>query len=122
MTVNCAPGPATWSGDAPWNAAHTGPGDVADVNARLCQEVTELVVTHQPRYDGVFALFVIAHEATHLAGGPRWLDETYVQCRALRAMPALARWLKVRITFYQLQQIWFSASSRYRQAPCLPYG
>ena len=82
------------------NAAGTGPGSSARINAGDCKLVTRMIRQRfqwQASYDEQVALVAVIHEGVHLRGGPRWRDESYTQCRALHELPKVAAWLGVQL-------------------------
>ncbi len=92
VSIHCVKSfPDGRAGQASYNADLTGPGDYATIVTSLCSRIRELVrAGHFALTTGYWqtaALGVLVHEATHLAGGPMWLDETDVQCRSFRELP-----------------------------------
>ena len=82
------------------NAAGTGPGSSARINAGDCKLVARMIRQRfqwQASYDEQVALVAVIHEGMHLRGGPRWRDESYTQCRALHELPKVAAWLGVQL-------------------------
>jgi len=81
------------AGEASYNADRTGPGDSATIVSSLCTRIRLLIrnghFAPSSGYWQTAALGILVHEATHLAGGPLWQDETDVQCRALRTLPTV---------------------------------
>lgn len=101
----------------------TGPGDGARISRRYCAAVARMIrerLDWQADYGQQLALVSIIHEGEHLRGGPRWRDESYVQCRALHALPEVAAWLGVQLDdpAGSVRWIWRYSPPEYRAEPC----
>lgn len=111
-----------WEGTAS-HLANGQPGPTAKIVAKDCRLVRQLLrdgrFSADSYYEEFYALDTVMHEATHLAGGPHWLEESWVECQALHATARVVRQLHLAgFQAWWMRFEWQHQPARFKTYPC----